>query len=83
VVSNPQTGASDYFRIVKIGKQNDYRKITSNFQNVQIPTSNTVLGMLMRNSILEDAERPERYRCLSTLLVQDFASSSSYVSCIL
>src|SRR3989440_1884995 len=50
VITNPQTGASDYHRMVKIGNRTTDERITSNFQNVQIPTSNTVLGMLMRNS---------------------------------
>src|SRR6266446_280384 len=79
VVSNPQTGASDYFRIVKIGNRTTTEKITSNFQNVQIPTSNTVLGMLMRNSYPGGRPNDPNDTAVSPhYFVQDFASSSSY-----
>ena len=80
VVSNPQTGASDYYRIVKIGNRTTTERITSNFQNVQIPTSNTVLGMLMRNSYPGGRPSDPNDTAVSPhYFVQDFASSSSYV----
>src|SRR5437899_4258249 len=50
VVTNPSTGASEYHRLVTIANKTSDERITSNFQNVQIPTSNTVLGLLMRSS---------------------------------
>jgi hypothetical protein len=81
VVTNPSTGASEYHRIVSIGNKTTNERITSNFQNVQIPTSNTVLGLLMRNSY--PGGRPNDVNDTGTaaphFFVQDFASSSSYV----
>jgi dolichyl-diphosphooligosaccharide---protein glycosyltransferase len=81
IITNPSTGASDYHRIVTIGNKTSNERITSNFQNVQIPTSNTVLGLLMRNSY--PGGRPNDPNDTSTtgprFFVQDFASSSSYV----
>ncbi|HEX4921137.1 MAG TPA: hypothetical protein VFV92_10395, partial [Candidatus Bathyarchaeia archaeon] len=51
VITNAQNGASDYYRYIRInGKTDNGTRITSNFQNVQIPTSNTLLGLLMRDS---------------------------------
>jgi len=51
VITNSQNGASDYYRYITIhGKTDNGTRITSNFQNVQIPTSNTLLGLLMRDS---------------------------------
>ncbi len=80
VITNPQTGASDYHRIVKIGNRTSDERITSNFQNVQIPTSNTVLGMLMRNSYPGGRPNDPNDTAVSPhFFVQDFASSSSYV----
>jgi dolichyl-diphosphooligosaccharide--protein glycosyltransferase len=81
VVTNPSTGASEYHRIVAIGNKTTNERITSNFQSVQIPTSNTVLGLLMRSSYpggrpndMNDTGPPSPH-----FFVQDFASSSSYV----
>jgi dolichyl-diphosphooligosaccharide--protein glycosyltransferase len=80
VITNPQTGASDYHRIVKIGNRTTNERITSNFQNVQIPTSNTVLGMLMRSSYPGGRPNDPNDTAVSPhFFVQDFASSSSYV----
>ncbi|HEX9196738.1 MAG TPA: hypothetical protein VF906_02990, partial [Candidatus Bathyarchaeia archaeon] len=80
VITNPQTGASDYHRIVKIGNRTSDERITSNFQNVQIPTSNTVLGMLMRSSYPGGRPSDPNDTAVSPhFFVQDFASSSSYV----
>ena len=80
VTSNAQTGASDYYRIVKIGNRTSTERITSNFQNVQIPTSNTVLGMLMRSSYPGGRPSDPNDTAVSPhYFVQDFASSSSYV----
>jgi len=80
IITNPSTGASDYHRIVTIGNKTSNERITSNYQNVQIPTSNTVLGLLMRNSYpggrLND---PNDTAVSPHFFVQDFASSSSYV----
>src|SRR3989442_4295236 len=80
VITNPQTGASDYHRMGKIGNRTTDERITSNFQNVQIPTSNTVLGMLMRNSYPGGRPSdPNDTAVTPHFFVQDFASSSSYV----
>jgi dolichyl-diphosphooligosaccharide--protein glycosyltransferase len=47
--SNGQT-QSDYIRYITMNRQTDNgTRITSNFQNVLWPTSNTLLGQLMRN----------------------------------
>ncbi|HEV2120276.1 MAG TPA: STT3 domain-containing protein [Candidatus Bathyarchaeia archaeon] len=81
IVTNPSTGASDYHRIVNIGNKTTEERITSNYQNVQIPTSNTVLGLLMRSSY--PGGRPNDLNDTGPAsphyFVQDFASSSSYV----
>ena len=80
VITNPQSGSSDYHRIVKIGNRTTDERITSNFQNVQIPTSNTVLGMLMRNSYPGGRPNDPNDTAVSPhFFIQDFASSSSYV----
>ena len=81
VITNPQTGTSDYHRIVKIGNRTTDERITSNFQNVQIPTSNTVLGLLMRSSYPGGlpTDRNDTGPATPHFFVQDFASSSSYV----
>jgi hypothetical protein len=66
---------------VKIGNRTTDERITSNYQNVQIPTSNTVLGLLMRSSY--PGGRPNDANDTGPVsphfFVQDFASSSSYV----
>jgi hypothetical protein len=81
VITNPSTGASEYHRIVRLGNRTTDERITSNFQNVQIPTSNTVLGLLMRSSY--PGGRPNDANDTGPVsphfFVQDFASSSSYV----
>jgi hypothetical protein len=81
VVTNPSSGASEYHRIVTIGNKTTNERITSNYQNVQIPTSNTVLGLLMRSSY--PGGRPNDQNdtgpAAPHYFVQDFASSSSYV----
>jgi dolichyl-diphosphooligosaccharide--protein glycosyltransferase len=81
IVTNPSTGASEYHRIVTIGNKTTNERITSNYQNVQIPTSNTVLGLLMRSSY--PGGRPNDGNDTGPIaphfFVQDFASSSSYV----
>ena len=81
VITNPSTGASDYHRIVSIGNKTTDERITSNYQNVQIPTSNTVLGLLMRSSY--PGGRPNDANDTGPTaphyFAQDFASSSSYV----
>jgi dolichyl-diphosphooligosaccharide---protein glycosyltransferase len=80
IITNPSTGASDYHRIVTIGNKTSNERITSNFQNVQIPTSNTVLGLLMRNSYPGGRPNDPNDTAVSPhFFVQDFASSSSYV----
>ena len=85
IITNPSTGASEYHRIVKIGSKSTDERITSNVGTspnvVQLPTSNTVLGMLMRSSYPQG--RPNDNNDTGTptphYFVQDFASSSSYV----
>ncbi len=81
IVTNPSTGASEYHRLVTIANKTSDERITSNYQNVQIPTSNTVLGLLMRSSY--PGGRPNDANdtgpAAPHYFVQDFASSSSYV----
>jgi hypothetical protein len=80
VVTNPSSGASEYHRIVTIGNKTTNERITSNYQNVQIPTSNTVLGLLMRSSYPGGRPNdPNDTAVTPHYFVQDFASSSSYV----
>ncbi len=51
VTTNPQTGASVYNRYIAIGGHTDNgTAITTTYQQTQIPASNTLLGLLMRNS---------------------------------
>jgi hypothetical protein len=50
VITNAQTGASDYHRIITINGHSDDTRVTSNFAQVQLPTSNTLLGLIMRHS---------------------------------
>jgi dolichyl-diphosphooligosaccharide--protein glycosyltransferase len=85
IVTNPSTGASEYHRIVTIDNKTTNERITSNVgtspNTVQVPTSNTVLGLLMRNSY--PGGRPNDANDTGPVaphfFVQDFASSSSYV----
>ncbi len=42
-------GTSTYHRIIKIGKNSDDQTITTNAGGTQLPASNTVLGLLMRD----------------------------------
>ena len=80
-ITNPSTGASEYHRIVTVGNTTSNERITSNYQNVQIPTSNTVLGLLMRSSYPggPPQDRNDTGTATPHFFVQDFASSSSYV----
>src|SRR2546425_8536406 len=80
-ITNPSTGASEYHRIVTVGNTTSNERITSNYQNVQIPTSNTVLGLLMRSSYPggPPKDRNDTGTATPHFFVQDFASSSSYV----
>src|SRR3989449_197039 len=80
-ITNPSTGASEYHRIVTVGNTTSNERITSNYQNVQIPTSNTVLGLLMRSSYPggPPKDRNDTGNATPHFFVQDFASSSSYV----
>src|SRR6266568_2010265 len=85
IITNPSTGASEYHRIVTIDNKTTDERITSNVgtspATVQIPTSNTVLGLLMRSSY--PGGRPNGWNdtgpATPNYFVQDFASSSSYV----
>src|SRR2546426_26478 len=80
-ITNPSTGASEYHRIVTVGNTTSNERITSNYQNVQIPTSNTVLGLLMRSSYPggPPKDRNDTGTATPHFFVQDFTSSSSYV----
>src|SRR5438874_110357 len=53
IITDPSTGASEHHRIVTIDNKTTDERITSQVGTrpnvVQIPTSNTVLGLLMRN----------------------------------
>src|SRR5207244_11988535 len=50
---------SDYIRYITVNGQIDNgTQITSNFQNVLWPTSNTLLGLLMRNSYPTSINNP-------------------------
>ncbi len=81
ITTNPSTGASEYHRIVNIGNKTTDERITDNYQQVQLPTSNTVLGLLMRSSY--PTGRPNDGNDTGPVaphyFVQDFASSSAYV----
>jgi hypothetical protein len=85
VITNPSTGASEYHRIVAIDNKTTNERITSQVgtapNTVQIPTSNTVLGLLMRNSY--PGGRPNDGNDTGPVtphfFVQSFASSSAYV----
>jgi dolichyl-diphosphooligosaccharide---protein glycosyltransferase len=88
VITNPSNGASDYHRLVTIGNRTTDERITSNYtpdartvQSVQIPTSNTVLGLLMRSSY--PGGRPNDANDTGPTaphyFVSEFTSSSSYV----
>jgi dolichyl-diphosphooligosaccharide--protein glycosyltransferase len=85
IITNPSTGASEYHRLVTIGNKTTNERITSQAgtspNQVQIPTSNTVLGLLMRSSYptrpITDAN--DTGPATSHYFIQDFASSSAYV----
>ena len=85
IITNPSTGASEYHRIVTIDNKTTDERITSNVgtspSTVQIPTSNTVLGLLMRSSY--PGGRPNGWNdtgpATPNYFVQVFPSSSSYV----
>ena len=85
IITNPSTGASEYHRIVKIGTKSTEERITSNVGTppnvVQLPTSNTVLGLLMRNSYPggKPTDGNDTGPAAPHYFHQDFASSSSYV----
>jgi len=85
VITSASTGTSEYHRIVTIGNQTTDERITSNIGTspnfVQIPTSNTVLGLLMRSSYPGGlpTDRNDTGPPTPHFFVQDFASSSSYV----
>src|SRR3989442_256577 len=81
VVTNPSNGASEYHRLVTIANKTSDERITSNYQNVQIPTSNTVLGLLMRSSYPggRPSDANDTGPAAPSYFVQDFASSSFYV----
>jgi dolichyl-diphosphooligosaccharide--protein glycosyltransferase len=85
IITNPSTGASEYHRFVKIDNKTTDEKITSNVgtapNTVQIPTSNTVLGLLMRSSYPggRPANENDTGPVSPHFFVQSFASSSSYV----
>jgi hypothetical protein len=82
IITNPSNGVSEYHRFVTVGNKTSEDRISSNYQNVQIPTSNTVLGLLMRSSYpggLPTPDRNDTGPATPHYFVQDFASSSSYV----
>ncbi len=81
VVTNPSNGASEYHRLVTIANKTSDERIMSNYQNVQIPTSNTVLGLLMRSSYPggRPSDANDTGPAAPSYFVQDFASSSFYV----
>ena len=64
-----------------IANKTSDERITSNYQNVQIPTSNTVLGLLMRSSYPggRPSDANDTGPAAPSYFVQDFASSSFYV----
>jgi dolichyl-diphosphooligosaccharide--protein glycosyltransferase len=85
IITDPSTGASEYHRLVTIDNKTTDERITTSVgtkpNTVQIPTSNTVLGLLMRSSY--PGGRPNGWNDTGPVaphfFVQDFASSSSYV----
>jgi len=85
IITNPSTGASEYHRLVTIDNKTTNERITSNVgtppNTVQIPTSNTVLGLLMRNGYPggKPTDGNDTAPAAPHFFVRDFASSSSYV----
>src|SRR6059058_1020386 len=85
IITDPSTGASEYHRIVTIDNKTTDERITSQVGTrpnvVQIPTSNTVLGLLMRNGYPggKPTDANDTGPASPNFFVQDFASSSSYV----
>ena len=85
IITNPSTGASEYHRTVRIGGKSTDERITSSVGTspnvVQLPTSNTVLGLLMRSSYpgSKPADANDTGPPSPHYFVQDYASSSSYV----
>ena len=85
IITNPSTGASEYHRIVTIDNKTTDERITSQVGTspnvVQIPTSNTVLGLLMRNGYPggKPTDANDMGPASPNFFVQDFASSSFYV----
>ena len=83
--SNGQT-QSDYIRYITMNRQTDNgTRITSNFQNVLWPTSNTLLGQLMRNgypaglNIEPSQDRGNRGDSTPHFFTRVFESSNNYV----
>ncbi len=66
VITNSQTGASVYDRYITIrGHTDNGTAITTTYQGTQIPASDTLLGLLMRNSfptgpITQNQDRQDR-----------------------
>src|SRR5437773_5534394 len=85
IITDPSTGASEYHRIVTIDNKTTDERITSQVGTrpnvVQIPTSNTVLGLLMRNGYPggKPIDQNDTGPASPNFFVQSFASSSSYV----
>src|SRR5881396_3553582 len=85
IITDPSTGASEYHRIVTIDNKTTDERITSQVGTspnvVQIPTSNTVLGLLMRNGYPggKPTDANDMGPASPNFFVQDFASSSAYV----
>src|SRR5438477_1200709 len=85
IITDPSTGASEYHRIVTIDNKTTDERITSQVGTrpnvVQIPTSNTVLGLLMRNGYPggKPTDANDTGPASPNFFVQDFASLSSYV----
>src|SRR3989475_6535820 len=83
--SNGQT-QSDYIRYIKLnGHTDNGTRITSNYQNVLWPTSNTMLGLLLRNSYPTGINNPpsqdsgNRGDSTPHFFTRVFESSNNYV----
>ncbi len=83
--SNGQT-QSDYVRYIKLnGHTDNGTRITSNYQNVLWPTSNTMLGLLLRNSYPTGINNPpsqdsgNRGDSTPHFFTRVFESSNNYV----
>jgi len=85
IITDSSTGVSEYHRIVTIDNKTTDERITSQVGTrpnvVQIPTSNTVLGLLMRNGYPggKPTDANDTGPASPNFFVQDFVSSSSYV----